>query len=340
MQLTAYHQATLFAELRLEWNDLLRRSASDRIFSTWEWQSTWWDAYQPGQLWVVACRDEHNRLIGLAPWFIENHATLGRVVRSIGCVEVTDYLDVIVDEGYVEPVLHCLAAFLQEHREQYDVVDLCNLPETSTGYRYFPEVLRQHRFEVTVKQQEVCPVIELPDTWDGYLETLDKKQRHEIRRKLRRAEADADTLDWYIVNDTHNLDEETNRFLKLMSASHQEKAGFLADPQNVDFFHKLVPVIYRNGWLQLSFLRVNGKAAATYLNFVYKGQVLVYNSGLLPGEYGHLSPGIVLLAYNIRHAIENGCAVFDFLRGNETYKYRMGAHDTPVFMLQAKPSAG
>ncbi|MDL1883917.1 GNAT family N-acetyltransferase, partial [Anaerolineae bacterium CFX8] len=75
--------------------------------------------------------------------------------------------------------------------------------------------------------------------------------------------------------------------------------------------------------------------AATYLNFVYNRHVLVYNSGLLPGEYGHLSPGIVLLAYNIRHAIENNAVVFDFLRGNEVYKYRMGAQDTRVFMLRA-----
>lgn len=339
VQLTAYSQDTLFAELRSEWNDLLRRSASDRIFSAWEWQSTWWDAYQPGQLWVVACRDEGGRLIGLAPWFIENHTTLGRVVRSIGCVEVTDYLDVIVDNNHIEPVLHCLAGFLMEHRQQYDLVDLCNLPETSTGYLHFPDILRDHGFDVTIKQQEVCPVIELPDTWDGYLETLDKKQRHEIRRKLRRAEAEAGVLDWYIVGETHNLAEESERFLKLMSASHQDKAGFLEDPQNAVFFQKMVPVIYENGWLQLSFLRINGKAAATYLNFVYNGHVLVYNSGLLPGEYGHLSPGIVLLAYNIRHAIESGCAVFDFLRGNETYKYRMGGQDTPVFMLQARPSS-
>jgi CelD/BcsL family acetyltransferase involved in cellulose biosynthesis len=71
------------------------------------------------------------------------------------------------------------------------------------------------------------------------------------------------------------------------------------------------------------------------MNFDYGGHILVYNSGLLPEEYGHLSLGIVLLCYNIRHAIENKRKVFDFLRGNEVYKYRMGAKDNPVFMLRA-----
>ncbi|MBZ0305315.1 MAG: hypothetical protein K8I82_04520, partial [Anaerolineae bacterium] len=137
MQLTAYNQVNLFDELHSEWNDLLYRSSTDRIFSTWEWQSAWWEVYHPGNLWVITCRDEDGRLIGIAPWFIENHPTHGRVVRSIGCVEVTDYLDVIVDEASIEPVLNCLAAYLLNHHDVFDIVDLCNLPENSPGYLQF-----------------------------------------------------------------------------------------------------------------------------------------------------------------------------------------------------------
>lgn len=333
MQITIYEHKTVFEELQREWNELLHRSASDRLFSTWEWQSTWWETYQPGQLWVIACRDDDGRLVGLAPWFIEQNPAHGRVVRSIGCVEVTDYLDIIIDTGYIEPVLNDLAHYVSDCRGMFDVIDLCNLPEDSPVYLHFPDILTQHGFAVTVKQQEVCPVIKLPGDWDVYLDSLDKKNRHELRRKLRRA--DAGEVSWYIVGPSHQLDEEVERFLTLMAASHQEKADFLQNPQNLEFFRRIAPVAYQNGWLQLNFLTINGQAAATYLNFVYNRHVLVYNSGLLPGEYGHLSPGIVLLAYNIRHAIENNAAVFDFLRGNEVYKYRMGAQDTRVFMLRA-----
>jgi CelD/BcsL family acetyltransferase involved in cellulose biosynthesis len=98
-------------------------------------------------------------------------------------------------------------------------------------------------------------------------------------------------------------------------------------------------VAFEKGWLQLSFLTINGVAAATYLNFDYKRHILVYNSGLLPGGYGHLSPGIVLLAHNIRYAIETKHNVFDFLRGSESYKYRLGGRDKAVFMLKAHRSA-
>jgi CelD/BcsL family acetyltransferase involved in cellulose biosynthesis len=331
-----YEHASAFETLRQEWNELLHRSDSDRVFSTWEWQSTWWEAYRPGQLWIVACRDEHDRLIALGPWFIENHPVHGRVVRSIGCVEVTDYLDIILDREYTEPALNCLAAYLRENRSKYDVIDLCNLPEDSPVYQRFPGILNQHGFEVKVTVQEVCPVINLPGDWEAYLSTLDKKQRHEVRRKVRRAESGEEKVDWYIVGEGNNLEEETQRFLTLMAASHPEKAGFLDDPQNVAFFKSIIPVAYHNKWLQLAFLTINNQPAAAYLNFVYRKHVLVYNSGLMTEKYGHLSAGNVLLAYLIQHAIQNGYAVFDFLRGNEIYKYRMGAKDTNVYMLRAE----
>jgi len=86
----------------------------------------------------------------------------------------------------------------------------------------------------------------------------------------------------------------------------------------------------------LTFLTVNGKPAATYLNFDYDNRILVYNSGLVPQTYAHLSPGIVLLAFNIQRAIDLGRREFDFLRGNEEYKYRMGGIDRPVMMLEAE----
>ena len=70
MKITVYDQVDLFEILQSEWNDLLQRSVSDRIFSTWEWQSTWWNAYHPGELWVIVCRDDGDRLLGIAPWFI------------------------------------------------------------------------------------------------------------------------------------------------------------------------------------------------------------------------------------------------------------------------------
>ncbi len=334
MKLTAYTDERVFDALRPEWDDLLHRSATDVIFCTWEWQSIWWDAYHGGQLWVITCRDDSDRLVGIGSWFIE-HRNDERVVRTIGCVDVTDYVDIIADPNYVDAVQEALAQFLAENRDEYDRINLCNIPEASSTLARFPDKLKALGFDVDVEFQEVCPVIDLPDEWDAYLERLDKKQRHEIRRKIRRAESEA-AIQWYVVDQTHDIDEEVERFLALMRASHPDKAQFLDDANNLTFFKRVVPQVYQCGWLKMSFLVINGTASAAYCDFDYNGRILVYNSGLLPQENAHLSPGIVLLSYDIRDAIANRRAVFDFLRGNETYKYRMGASDTKVYKLKAK----
>jgi hypothetical protein len=145
----------------------------------------------------------------------------------VGCEDVTDYLDFIIDEDCTGPVYQAIATHLVENRDNFDLLNLCNIPAASPSMDDFVNILKSEGFEVTVKQQDVCPVIELPDDFETYVSNLDKKQRHEVRRKLRRAEGQRqmNALDWYIVDETHNLDEEIDKFLHLMAASHPEKAG-------------------------------------------------------------------------------------------------------------------
>ena len=332
VKFTIYTDVAVFEQLKSEWNPLLQRSQSDQIFSTWEWQSTWWDVYHPGELWVVVCRDEDGRLLGIAPWFIDESGS----VRLIGSGDVTDYLDVIVDADHVEAVLDCFASCLVDQNVPYEAVQLYDIPGSSATLEHLPAILERCGFSVVVEQSEVCPLIRLPDEWKGYYALLDKKQRHEIRRKMRRANGANETVDWYIVDSSHNLDVEIERFLGLMAASDDEKQKFLQNPEHVAFFQQLIPVMFENGWLQLNFLTIDGEAAAAYLNFEYNNQILVYNSGLSHDRYAHLSPGILLLVHNIRYAIDNGYAVFDFLRGDEAYKHRMGGKDTPIYKLSGR----
>ena len=334
LELQPYYDATAFDELKAEWNDLLDRAPFNCIFYTWEWQSTWWDAYQPGELLILACRED-DCLLGIAPLFI-TESEQGRSVQIIGCVDVTDYLDFIVDADRLHDVFAAFADYFADHRAVFDILDLCNIPQHSPTQAILPALLEMRGFNATVSQQEVCPVIELPANWGEYLGSLDKKQRHEVRRKLRRIHAAASQIDWYIVNGCHNLQEEIQQFMRLMAASDPQKAQFLQDASHVKFFKSIVPRVQECGWLQMNFLTVGDERVAAYINFVYQNRVLVYNSGLNHQEYGQLSPGIVLLAYNIQYAIEQGYQVYDFLRGDEAYKYRMGGRDTAVMNIAAK----
>ncbi len=337
MNLTLHTSANALDGLKPVWNDLVQRSTANTPFSTWEWQTAWWAAYHPGSLWIVTCENDAGKLVGAAPCFIEEADSGKRTLRFIGHVDVTDYMNLIVDTDEQEVVYQQLAAYLcEQHDTAFDAIGLANIPEDSPTYTHFPDVLREQGFEVNFEENDVAPLIHLPQSYDAYLkDILDSKQRKEAKRKMRRAEGGEYEVAWYIVGPNHDLAEESERFLKLMASADAEKAEFLQNEQHVDFFNRIVPLANDAGWLQLMFLTIDGTACAAYFNFDYNNRIYVYNSGLDPDNYGALSPGIVLTQYAIQHAIEQGRAVFDFLRGNETYKYLMGGSDTHVYQLNA-----
>jgi CelD/BcsL family acetyltransferase involved in cellulose biosynthesis len=328
-----YTDDSLFDTLAPEWNALLGDSRGNHVFLTLEWQQTWWQSYRPGDLHVIAIRDDAGVLNGLASCFIDHNPQYGRMLRFVGCVEVADYLEVIIRRGAEQAVFTTLVDYLMgEGLAHWDRLDFCNVREGSPTLEIMPDLLEARGLDVTVKFEDVCPVIDLPGTWDEYLAMLDGKQRREVRRKMRRA--DGHGLTWRVVGPEDDLDAEVVSFIRLMEASAPDKTEFMTLPGNRDFFTRLAPAMMAKGWLQLVFLDFKGAPIAAYLNFDYANRIQVYNSGLDPDQMA-LSPGWVLLGHTIQHAIEQGRDEFDFLQGDEEYKHRMGGQDVKVWMLMA-----
>ena len=320
-----------FDVLAREWNDLLHRSAADTLFLALEFQHTWWRNLGEGDLSILAVRD-NGELVGIAPLFATTDSQGRRTLSIVGCVEVADYLDFIVAPGSEDEVYAALLDYLvSPSAPAWDVLDLCNIHQDSPTLRILPPLAEDRGWVASTIRDDVCPVVTLPETWEEYLQMLDGKQRREIRRKMRRAGAQA-ALHWYIVGRERDLVAEVEDFLDLMAASTPDKAAFLT-PRMRDFFHQLARVTYEAGWLQLAFLEIGDRKAAAYLNFVYDNRVLVYNSGLDWQTFPKVGAGIILIAYCIRHAIERGREVFDFLQGDERYKYEFGGQDVEVRRL-------
>jgi CelD/BcsL family acetyltransferase involved in cellulose biosynthesis len=337
MRIEYHFESGGFWALKPEWNDLLHRSCYDTLFLTWEWQSTWWKHLGEGDLQLLGFRaDEDGRLVGIAPLFHTQDDDGQSVVYLVGCRDVSDYLDLIVERGQEDAVYQALLEYLASKAPAWDLVDFCNIPQDSLTFVRLRESADARGYQTLVEVEDVCPIITLPATWDEYLMMLDKKQRHEVRRKLRRAEGGADTR-FTIVGPDHDLEAEMGAFVELHQKSTPEKDEFMA-PQMQEFFFDVAQVLESQDWLQLAFVEMDGHKAAALLNFDYGGDILVYNSGYDPAQFRHLSPGIIVTARCIEHAIALGRGKFDFLRGDEVYKYRFGAHDTQVRrLLIAKP---
>jgi CelD/BcsL family acetyltransferase involved in cellulose biosynthesis len=329
-----HRETRAFLDLQQEWNALLLHSAANTVFLTWEWQHAWWDCFgQELELRLLELRDEDD-LVGLAPLYALEDPSGLRTLQLVGGVEVSDYLDLIVARGSEEAVYKALWQVLTgEHALKWDVLDLHNVPTSSPSIERLTALAEASgAFEITDKVEEVCPVIELPSTWDQYLSSLNKKQRHEIRRKLRKADREAEVR-WYYADAPASLDAEVEDFVSLHRKSAAEKEDFM-DERMQEFFRRVARATFQRGWLRLAFLVINGVKAAAMFCFEYDDAFLVYNSGYDPQLYPSLSSGIVLLAHCIRDAIDRGQRVFDFLRGEEEYKYRFGGQRTEVRNLR------
>jgi CelD/BcsL family acetyltransferase involved in cellulose biosynthesis len=336
MRIEAHFESGGFAALKPEWNDLVQQSCFDTLFLTWEWQSTWWRHLGEGSLLLLGFRQDDGRLVGLAPLFLAPGDGGHSVLFLNGCRDVSDYLDLIIEPGQEDAVYEALLEYLEADEASWDLVDFCNLPQDSQTFVRFRELAQDRGYQTLVEVEDVCPIISLPPTWDDYLMSLDKKQRHEVRRKLRKADGEAETR-FVIVGPDDDVPSAMEAFIDLHAKSAPEKDKFM-EPRMQRFFRDVAQQLQGQGWLQLTFIEMDGQKAATLLNFDYGDAILVYNSGYDPTQFRHLSPGIVVTARCIEHAIALGRAKFDFLRGDEIYKYRFGASDTEVRrLLIAKP---
>jgi CelD/BcsL family acetyltransferase involved in cellulose biosynthesis len=140
-----------------------------------------------------------------------------------------------------------------------------------------------------------------------------------------------------MVDRSHALEAEVDDFVALQRASRADKADFMT-PAMRRFFLGVAQRMLDADRLRLFFLTIDGEKAATLYAFEYGRRFWLYNSGYDPDAHAQLSPGWVLLAYAIQYAIAAGCREFDFMQGDEEYKYRFGAHDYKVMrVIVTKP---
>ena len=323
----------VFETLGDSWNALLKNASTNTLFLTREWQRVWWANLGEGDLRVLTLHDGDDtraQLIGIAPLFFQADV-LGNVQATfVGCKEVSDYLDFIFLKGREHECLTAVLDFLSsEAAPAWNAISLCNMPEATPNLALLQELATARGWKANAVFEDVCPIISLPASFEAYLGQIDSKERRELSRKLRRAEDDAAVT---YATDPNKLDADVDDFLRLMRASMVSKDSFMT-PRMERFFHASARAMFDAGFLQLAFLEVSGERAAAYLNFVWDNQVLVYNSGLDPLKFAYLSPGQVLIARLIEKAIAEKRRTFDFLQGNEDYKYKLGGKDVKLFTV-------
>jgi CelD/BcsL family acetyltransferase involved in cellulose biosynthesis len=359
-----------------DWDALAGLNPYATPFSRWAFQRAWWDAYGENAVadtLRVVDPGADDRVVAIVP-LMHRHvveasdATTHTKIRHgheanltpvaptacamyFGASYHADYATLLAAPADMARVGEAVAEhFAREllvdevHPEPWDIVDLRRLrsvdPAVDALASAFGARELAEGWTLNVEREDVCPVIRIPEgaDLDGFLATLGKKERHEIRRKIRRAEA-AGALE--LVESSDPL-AEIEAFIDLHQRRWGEDGLFPATPggdQSRVFIRRLFELFGersraaeaspRDPTVHLAFLEVGGRRIGAAVFFETAGALLYYNAGIDP-DARNLSPGVVLLERLVRRAIERGKCKVDLMRGDEPYKYEWGARDEPI----------
>lgn len=291
------------------------------LFVLPEWLQVWWMEFGIDAEIQILSVSQQEEVLGLAPLQIKADSA-----SLIGSTNVCDYLDFVVAAGKEGVFFDVLLDHLARHGLKY--LELGLLRPGSTVLASLVKVAENRGCKVSVSSEDISLELELPATWDDYLGTLTGKQRHEVKRKFRRL-YEAGDINLRIVEDAQEIPEQMTVFFDLFKKSSNEKAAFMTD-QMMSFFQTLATAMAKLKLLKLYLLELNAIPVAVSMCFDFNDTLHLYNSGFDP-RFRALAVGLLCKVLSIKDGIERGRKKYDFLKGPETYKYRLGGKEVPLY---------
>ena len=306
-----------FDSLASYWLESRYPSMWDCIFVLPPWLEAWWHEFGfEAELYLGAVR-QGGTITGIAPLLLR-----GAEAFFIGSADVCDYLDFVIVPGREVDFFNILLDDLRSRG--ISRLNLRSLRPNSIVLTHLIGIARDRKYEVSCEAEDISLKLDLPPTWQEYLRTLTQKQRHEVRRKLRRL-WEAGDVNYRMIEDSESVSKSIAIFLRLFRESRQDKAIFLTARME-SFFTSLMKAMAQAGLLRLGILELNALPVASVMCFDYNNSVFLYNNGYDP-KYSFLSVGFISKVLCIKDSVERGRGKFDFLKGAEEYKHRLGGKE-------------
>ncbi|AIS51433.1 cellulose biosynthesis protein CelD [Thermoanaerobacter kivui] len=305
-------------------------------FNTFEWVLNWWKYFGYGKkLWILVIYEESTP-IGIAPFMITyfEKGLLAKRIKFIGSNN-SDYLDFIVRRGYENQFYTSLVSFLERHIDAFTVLDLEHIPEKS---EFFPFIMGSNLY-YDYDVEDICPYVELPQSWEEYLNSLEGKFRRNLNYETRRFFKEYDGM-FSCVKDIDGLDEAMDNLIVLHQRRWRERhmPGAFYSKRMREFHKDVARAMLLKGALSLFELKDGRKTVASLLSYHVGGKRYYYISGY-DLDYSKRSVGTITLGLAIKQSIEEGDSVFDFLRGDERYKKNWNSlKKKNMRFVAAKPS--
>ncbi len=314
-----------FESLASYWADPHQKLNWSSVFVLPAWLKTWWQEFGgEAELCLIGVK-QGDEVAGIAPLMVQ-----GSRAVFLGSTDVCDYQDFIVTPGREEEFFNTLLADLKNRN--IDHLDLKALRPDATVLSHLVPLARSRHYEVTLQAEDVSLEMDLPATWEEYLVRLDKKQRHELKRKLRRLWA-AGNVAYRCHDGNDDFSRHLTIFLNLFAMSQREEKASFMTPRMESFFRALATAMAGIGLLRLGALELDTQPVAMTMGFDYHEGHYLYNSGYDP-KYSSLSVGLLSKALCLKESIEKGRGKWDFLKGSEPYKYQLGGQEITLHRCQ------
>jgi CelD/BcsL family acetyltransferase involved in cellulose biosynthesis len=289
-----------------------------------EWMQTWWQVFGEGFKPYIHIVKDSDKTIGISPLMTKDD-----IAYLVGSTDVCDYVDFVVVPGSEKEFFNALLDNLKKNGIKN--LDLKHVRPDSTVMKSLTPLAESRQYKVTSEQEAVSYEMDLPPSFEEYLQTLSAKQRHEVRRKLRRLNEEG-KIEYRFIEAGNELPTALDTFFRMFTESREDKAAFLTERMK-SYFRLLVENMRKIGLLKLGVLELDGKPVAEIMCFDYNDCIYLYNSGYDP-QYVSLSVGLLSKVFAVEDSIAKGKKRFDFLKGAETYKGHLGGKEVPLYRCQ------
>ncbi|EIM30505.1 GNAT family N-acetyltransferase [Microvirga lotononidis] len=248
---------------------------------------------------------------------------------------LADYTGFLCAPEYVESAAAAFATYIKTLNWAH--LDLAHILASDRRLRALLRCFPQDAFRMGAIRQvnsdnvdnSICPRLRLPHDWESYLNnTLRPNTRQKVRRFLKQVET---SREFHITRATaETVESDIDVLLRLWEEKWGPRKG-----ERLEAIRKAARVMlldcFASGSLFLPILWKGGApigALASMIDTKNKS-LLFYMGGRLQG-LNNPPPGLVLHAYSIRTFIAAGFETYDLLRGNEAYKYTLGAEERHI----------
>jgi len=289
-----------------------------------EWLGVWWRVFGSEYKPYIRVIFQGDEVIGVAPLMVKD-----MTAYFMGGTDVCDYQDFVIAAGKEQDFFNALLNDLKQNGIKQ--LDLKHVRPDSTVLTNLAPLAEKRNYRIAAEKEAVSFEMDLPSSFEEYLNSLSTKQRHEVRRKMRRLNEEGSIV-YRSIDKGKELAAALETFFKMFVESRQDKAAFLTE-QMKEYFHHLTSAMADIGLLKMGILEIDNKPIAAIMCFDYNGCIYLYNSGYDP-QYVGLSAGLLSKVYAIKDSIEKDKKKFDFLKGDEPYKGHLGGQEVPLYRCQ------